>query len=440
MPKVNKILMLIENIPAPADRRVWPEAKTLQDAGYRVSIICPKGHGQYEESYISIDGIAIYRYRLPTVENKYLAYIAEYGIALLMTFLLSFKVLFQRGFDVIHAANPPDIFFLIGLFYRLLGKKYIFDQHDLSPELFKVKFGKRMKALYKLQLFLESCSYRAAHLVITSNASQKEFAIERGSCSANKVFVVRNGPNLEHMKPVTPEPELKGGRKYLLAYLGVMSVQDGVEYALYAFHELVHKRGRRDVSLVLMGDGDRAAAFRALAHALELDGYANFTGWTEAKDVLRYLTVVDVGLSPDPQNGLNEFCTMIKTMEYMAMGKPVVAFDLVETRFSAQEAALYAIPNRVEDFADKIEVLLDNEELRSKMGALGRKRIEEVLNWDYSKKNLLLAYETLFQVKSNSPVSDVVPLSTQISHPRAAVVLQKIVTEGGEYADAVCKD
>jgi glycosyltransferase involved in cell wall biosynthesis len=438
--KVNKVLMLIENLPAPADRRVWPEARALRDAGYQVSIICPKGYRQYEESYISIDDIAIYRYRLPVVGNKYLAYIAEYSVALLMTFLLSFKVLFQRGFDVIHAANPPDIFFLIGLFYRLLGKKYIFDQHDLSPEMFKVKFGNRMKPLYKLQLFLESRSYRAAHLVITSNASQKKIAIERGHCRSDKVFVVRNGPNLDHMKPVTPEPELKGKRKYLLAYVGVMSVQDGVEYALYALHELVHKRGRQDVSLVLMGDGDSAAMLHALAHELELDEYVKFAGWTEAKDILRYLTVADVGLSPDPQNGLNEFCTMIKTMEYMAMGKPVVAFDLVETRFSAQEAALYAVPNRVEDFADKIEMVLDNEELRREMGAVGRKRIEEVLNWDYSKKNLFLAYKTLFQTKFDSLVSNVVTTSAQISHPRAATVLQKIAREVGEHPDPLYKD
>jgi glycosyltransferase involved in cell wall biosynthesis len=400
------ILMLIENMPAPADRRVWPEAKALRDAGYRVSIICPKGYGQFEEAQICIDDIAIYRYRLPAIGNKYLAYVVEYGVALLATFLLSFKVLFQRGFDVIHAANPPDIFFLIGVFYRLLGKKYIFDQHDLSPEMFKVKFGDRMRLLYKLQLLLEAYSYRTAHLVITSNGSQKNFAIERGRCRADRVFVVRNGPNLAQMKPVAPEPELKGGRRYLLAYVGVMSIQDGVEYALYALHELVHKRGRQDVSLVLMGDGDNAPALRALAHELELDGYVNFAGWTESKDVLRYLSVVDVGLSPDPQNGLNEFSTMIKTMEYMAMGKPVVAFDLAETRLSAQGAALYAVPNHIEGFADKIEMLLDDHELCSKIGALGRKRIEEALNWDYSKKHLLLAYETLFPTESRSLVSD----------------------------------
>lgn len=406
MPKINKVLMLVENTPAPLDRRVWAEAKTLRDAGYQVSIICPKGNGQDEETYICIDDIAIYRYRLPAISNKYMTYAAEYGVALWMTFLISIKVLFERGFDVIHAANPPDIFFLIGLFYRPFGKKYIFDQHDLAPEMFKVKFQGRMQWLYQLQLFLEACSYRAAHVVITSNASQKRIAVERGHCDPNRVFVVRNGPNLQQMKPVRPELELKGSRLYLLAYVGLISVQDGVEYALYALDELVHKRGHQDVSLVLMGDGDNAPALHALADKLDLNEYVNFTGWTESKDVLRYLTVADVGLVPDPQNGLNEYSTMIKTMEYMAMGKPVVAFDLAETHFSAQEAALYAEPNRVEDFADKIEALLANEELRLKMGAIGRKQVEEELNWDHSKKNLLLAYEGLSGESSESLVSD----------------------------------
>lgn len=420
MTKFNKILMLVENLPVPADRRVWAEAQALRDAGYQVSIISPKGygqqHGQYKESYICIDDIAIYRYRLPTAENQHMTYVAEYGVALLMTFLMSFKVLIRHGFDVIHAANPPDMFFLIGLFYRLLGKKYIFDQHDLSPEMFMVKFKGRAKLLYKLLLFLEACSYRTSRLVITSNGSQKKIAIKRGRCRSNKVFVVRNGPNLERIKPVAPEPELKGERRYLLAYAGLMGVQDGVEYTLYALHELVHKRGRQDVSLVLMGDGEYAPALHTLAQRLDLDEYVNFTGWAASEDVLRYLTMADIGLSPDPQNGLNEYSTMIKTMEYMAMGKPVVAFDLAETRFSAQGAALYAVPNLVEDFADKIEVLLEDKELRCAMGELGRKRIEEELSWDYSKKNLLLAYDALFSSGSRPSeplISDQVPQVTK---------------------------
>jgi glycosyltransferase involved in cell wall biosynthesis len=403
MATTRKILMLVENLPVPADRRVWSEATTLRDHGFQVSIICPKGTIQSRESYICIDDIHVYRYQLPKTTNKSTAYLAEYGVAMLMTFWLTFKVLFRHGFDVIHAANPPDMFFMIGLFYRLFGKKFVFDQHDLAPEVFQVKFKDRMKLLYKLQLFLEWCSYRAAHTVIVTNTSYRKVAIEGGRCSPDRVFVVRNGPILDQVKLVIPEPELKRGRRYLLAYVGVMAVQDGVEYTLYAMHELVHKRGRQDVSLVLMGDGDHVPELRALTHELQLDEYVNFTGWIESKDIMRYLTVADVGLSPDPQNGLNEFCTMIKTLEYMAMGKPVVAFDLTETHFSEQDAALYATPNVVEDFASKIEVLLDDEELRLKLGAIGRKRIEEELSWDHTKQNLLLAYEMLFPSSARSP-------------------------------------
>ena len=428
-----KILMLVENLPVPADPRVWTEALSLRDAGFSVSIICPKGATKHQESYSCIDGISIYRYRLPTTTSTCFSYIAEYSTALLKTFGLSFKVLFRHGFDAIHAANPPDIFFVIGLFYRLLGKKFVFDQHDLAPEMFSVifqgrrpgqtqdgpgrarKHGRRsmdasifhqdlplpyygMKLLHRLLLLLEWCSYRSADLVITTNVSQKRNALERGKCLPERVFVVRNGPDLKRLRPVDPEPQLKGGRRYLLAYLGAMGVQDGIEYALHALRELVYTRGRRDVSLVLMGDGEHLSALRALASELELDAYVHFTGWVNREDIVRYLTVADVGLSPDPQNGLNERSTMIKVMEYMAMGKPVVAFDLAETRFSAQDAALYAHPNVVADFANKIEVLLDNEELRLQMGTIGHKRVEEELSWEHAQEHLLLAYSRLFPV------------------------------------------
>jgi glycosyltransferase involved in cell wall biosynthesis len=402
--QILKVLMLVENLPVPADPRVWNEAKALRDHGFQVCIICPKGVTKYQEAHICLENIHIYRYQMPAGSNNCTAYIAEYGIALLMSFLLSISVLFRHGFDVIHAANAPDLFFMIGYFYRLLGKKFVFDQHDLAPEMFQVKFKGRMKLLYKLLLFFEKCSYRIAHQVIVTNLSQKWNAIERGGCPPHKVFVVRNGPDLQRLKLVTPEPALKQGRRYLLAYVGVIGLQDGVEYALYALHELVHKRGRQDISLVIMGDGESLAALHALAHALQLDEYVNFTGWTECKDIVRYLSVTDVGLSPDPQNGLNEYSTMIKTMEYMAMGKPVVAFDLAETRYSAQDAALYAIPNRVEDFANKIEVLLDDEETRIRMGAIGLKRIVDELSWDHCKQYLLLAYEMLFPDKIAKPV------------------------------------
>ncbi len=405
MTKTYKVLMLIENCSVPFDNRVWAEATSLRDHGFQVSIIGPKGSEMDRESYVCIEDIHIYRYTLPIIANKYAAHILEYTVAIFMTSLLSFKVLFRHGFDVIHTANPPDIFFLIGLFYRVFGKKFVFDQHDLSPEVFQVKFNGSMKLLHRLLLFIEWCSYRTAEVVITTNASQKRFAIKRGHCHPDKVFVVRNGPELDRIKLVRPEPELKRRRRYLLAYVGSMEVQYGVEYALYALYDLVYKRGRQDVSLVLMGDGGQASALRALAHELQLDEYVHFTGWLLAEDIVRYLTVTDIGLTTCPKNAHNEYATSIKTMEYMAMGKPGVAFDLAETRFSAQDAVLYATANVAEDFANKIETLLDDEELRLRMGALGRKRIEEVLNWDYDKLNLLLAYKKLFPMGFQSLVS-----------------------------------
>jgi glycosyltransferase involved in cell wall biosynthesis len=405
MTNICKVLLLVENVSAPSDRRVWPEAVALRDHGYQVSIISPRGGQTDRETAVCIDGIAIYRYTLPVIGNKYLAYLTEYSISLLMTFLLSLKVWRTQGFDVIHAANPPDTFFLIGLFYRLFGKKYIFDQHDLSPELFQVKFGRRMGLLRRILLFCERCSYRSAHVVITSNLSQKRFAIERGRCRAERVFVVRNGPDLRHLQPTAPEPEIKGERPYVLAYIGLMAVQDCVENCLYIMDELVHKRGRQDVSLLLIGGGERFAAIQALAHKLQLDAYVRFTGIVRPAEVARYLSVADIGLVPDPQNGMNEHCTMIKTMEYMALSKPIVAFDLAETRYSAQEAGLYATPNLIEDFADKVEQLLEDRERRIQMGALGRRRVETELQWDVSKRYLLLAYKTLFPTSARTPAA-----------------------------------
>jgi glycosyltransferase involved in cell wall biosynthesis len=398
MAKTIRVLMLVENATWPGDQRLKNESAALRNHGFQVSIICPKfsAKTQHQESYICVDDICVYRYSLPRASNVYMSYILEYSVALFMTFWLSLKVLFRHGFDVIHAANPPDFFFLIGLFYRLLGKKFIFDQHDLAPELFKIKFKNRQGLLYGLQLFLERCSYRTANIVITTNLSQKQNALERGRCRANKVIVVRNGPDLGRIKLVPPEPELKGGRPYLLAYVGEMAVQDGIDYALFALNELVHKRGRQDVSLILMGNGQRAAALRTLAHDLQLDNYVNFTGWVQSEALVRYLAIADIGLLPDPQNGLNEFSTMVKAMEYMAMEKPIVAFDLKENRFTAQDAALYATPNIVEDFADKIEKLLDDRELRLKMGIIGRRRVIEELSWERTQEQLLLAYEALF--------------------------------------------
>lgn len=429
MPRMRKVLMLVENISVPSDPRVWREARTLRQYGFHVSVICPKGEARDREAYVCIEGIHIYRYELSTTINKSSDYIKEYAVAMLKTLGLSFKVWFRHGFDVIHAANPPDIFFALGLLYRLLGKKYVFDQHDLAPEVFHVRFQDRMKVLYSLLKFFERCSYHTANLVITTNESQRLMALERGHCHPNKVVVVRNGPDITQLHTVPPEPALKHGKRYTLAYVGVMGMQDGVEYAIYALQELVYKRGRQDVGLVLMGHGDQILSLKALTHALQLDEYVHFTGWVAKQDMLRYLSVADIGLSPDPSNELNDRCTMLKTMEYMVMGKPVVAFDLLETHYSAQEAALYATPNSIEEFTDKIEILLKDEALRMKMGTYGRKRVEEELCWEHTQRNLLYGYKKLFPTYLQQIPEQNAATETQTAEKIAIAAVSNTVSE-----------
>ncbi len=399
MSESEKVLMLVENASVPGDPRVWREAQTLAHNGYQVCIISPRGETRDTEPYTYLDGIHIYRYHLPTVSAGTWGYIQEYSIALLKTFALSWNVLFKHGFDVIHAANPPDLFFLIGAFYRLFGKKFIFDQHDLAPEIFNVKFQRRKTRLYKLLCLLERCSYKTAHLVITTNGSQKQNAMLRGKCTPEKIFVVRNGPDLARYQVTTQvDCTLKAQfkQRFLLAYIGVMGRQDGIEYAIQALDELVHKRQRNDIGLVLMGDGEQLVALKALTAQLGLEEYVYFTGWLQRTEMLRYLSICDIGLTPDPSNELNDHSTMLKTMEYMALSKPVVAFDLPETRVSAEDAALYATHNSIHEFADHIETLLADETLRRTMGQKGRQRVEETLCWERTSLNLLQAYRRLF--------------------------------------------
>lgn len=391
-----KVLLLVENLSVPADPRVWREAQTLIQHNYEVSVICPRGDKRDLEAYSYLDGVHIYRYPLNTEVTRATDYIREYLTAMLRTLGLTFTVWRRHGFDVIHAANPPDTFFLIGRFYQCFGKKYIFDQHDLAPEMFHIKFNDRMKPLYRALKFFEYLSYRTADIVITTNESQKLNAIHRGRCAADKVVVVRNGPDHVQLHTVPRDLELKMGHPYLLAYIGVMGLQDGVDYVLYALNELINKRGRQDIGLVLMGDGDQLTHLKQLTEDLLLNEYVHFAGWVGKQELLRYLSVSDIGLSPDPSNQLNDHSTMLKTMEYMAMGLPIVAFDLLETRYSAQDAALYATSNNIEEYANNIELLLADNELRLKMGAYGRQRVEEELSWLQTRQHLIRAYEKLF--------------------------------------------
>lgn len=390
-----KVLIVVENRPILRDRRMWAIARALHERGFTVCVISPRDTTTDRGSYACEQGIHLYSYPLPRTSQSCLGYILEYSLSLLQTWWLSLRVLCKHGFDVIHAANPPDIFFLLHWFYRLFGKRFIFDQHDLTPEIFQKKFGDRSSFLLYLLHWSTRQSYKAATCVITTNNSQHNIAIERG-CAPEKIIVVRNGPELERMQRVPPEAALKCGRPYLLVYLGSMELQDDVDYALRALHELVYVHGRQDVSLALLGNGSALPQLQQLAQELHIEKFTHFTGWVDDQDIQRYLSTADLGLCPEPLNGLNEYCTMVKSMEYMAMSLPIVAFDLIETRFTCQEAARYAPPNSIPSFAQHIAGLLDQPAQRQSMGQYARTRIEERWCWEQSKQDLWRAYAKLF--------------------------------------------
>jgi glycosyltransferase involved in cell wall biosynthesis len=389
-----RILIIVENLPCPFDRRVWQEARTLTAAGYTVSIICPKGKG-YERAYEEIDGIAIYRHSLPVEADRWYGYAIEYLWAFLAQMALSMRVLFGRGFDVIHACNPPDTIFLVGGFYKLFGKKFVFDHHDINPELYEAKFGRR-DGFYKLMLALERWTFRTADVSIATNESYRRIALERGRMPPDKVFVVRSGPSLERLKILPPDPALKRGRRYLVGYVGVMGRQEGIDLLLQVVRYIVHDKRRTDVHFGLVGGGTELAAMQAYAQELGVADYVTFTGRVPDAELLAMLNTADVCVNPDVANEMNDKSTMNKIMEYMALGKPIVQFDLTEGRFSAQDASLYARHNDPIDMAEKVLALLDNEPQRRRMGELGRARVANELSWDHEVPNLLAAYDAVF--------------------------------------------
>ncbi len=388
-----RVLILVENLPTPFDRRVWQEATTLRDAGYAVSIICPTGKG-CEKKRETIDDIDIWRYRLPTEGEGAAGYLVEYSFALVKTFLLSLRVLFGRGFDVVHACNPPDLFFLIGGFYKLFGKKFLFDHHDANPELYEAKFGRR-DAFYRLMLLLERWTFRTADVSIATNESYKRIAVQRGGMPPERVFVVRSGPSLERLKVVPPDENLKHGKKFLVGYVGVMGKQEGIDYLLRAAAHVVHCLKRADVHFGLVGGGTSLEEMRALAAQLGLGAHVTFTGRVPDDEMLAMLNTADVCVNPDVANHMNDISTMNKVMEYMALGKPIVQFDLTEGRTSAREASLYARRNDARDLAEKIVELLDDPQRRRLMGLYGRRRVENELEWRHEAPKLLAAYEAL---------------------------------------------
>ncbi|GAA2062437.1 glycosyltransferase [Williamsia deligens] len=390
------ILVLVENLSVPMDRRVWQESRALTEAGHRVTVICPMGTTTDTAAEETIDGVRILRYPLTAATGGPAGYLREYPVALLHTVRLAARVAMRSRVDVVHGCNPPDFFFLVGLLLRLRGARFVFDQHDLVPELFASRFesgGPLALVLDRATRLLERLTYASATGVIATNESYRRTAIDRGGCAPDDVTVVRSAPDLSRFVARTPDDSLRRGRRHLAAYLGVMGPQDGVDHALRALAHLRHDLGREDLHTIVMGSGDEFDSLVALARELRIDDVVEFTGRVPDEFVQRCLSTADVCLSPDPLNPLNDVSTMNKVVEYMAMGRPLVSYDLREARVSAGDAALYVPGNDVEAFGRGIATLLDDPERREKMGILGRERVERELSWENSTRSLLAFYE-----------------------------------------------
>ncbi len=399
-----RVLIIIQNLAVPFDRRVWLECNSLVAAGYDVTVVCPRDADT--TAYQVIDGVKIYTYPPYAPGGSAAGFVAEYAYSFLATTRLAMKARRGRGFDIVQACNPPDIFWPLARMLRVRdGSKFVFDHHDLCPELYESRFQGGSRLAHRGLLELERRTFLEADHVISTNESYREVAMRRGGKSPDHVTVVRTGPDAERLRPVAPDVGLRRGRRHLVTYLGVMGPQDGVDLALRAAHRIVHVQGRTDVSFLLMGKGDCYDELVALRGELELDDFVEMPGRVPDEFVAKALSTADLGLCPDPKNPLNDLSTMNKTMEYMAFGLPVVAFDLRETRVSAGEAAAYAAPNEVSELADVISSLLDDPERRARMGRFGRERVVSELEWRHQRDAYLRVYAGLVGVDRLQPVA-----------------------------------
>lgn len=390
-----RVLIVVENLPVPLDRRVWLEATSLTQAGYEVSVICPTGRG-WDKHYEEIEGIHIYRYPEPEeAHSGAVAYAKEYLWSLWHWFRLARKVRRERGFDVIHGCNPPDLIFLLGWWYRPRGVRYLFDHHDVCPELFEAKFD-RKGLLYKIMLIWERMTFASASVSIATNESFRQIAITRGRMAPEDVFVVRSAPKIEKFEIRPADPAMRKGAGTVLGYVGVIGQQEGMDLLVEAAQNLVRDMGREDVHFIIVGFGPELPTVEADVANRGLSNWFTFTGPLYGEDLLRALNSCDIGVSPDPKNAMNDISTMNKVMEYMTLEKPVVQFDLKEGRASAEGASLYARANDPRDFAAKIAELMDAPEKRAEMGRIGRARVLERLSWAHSVPHLLAAYDRIF--------------------------------------------
>jgi Glycosyltransferase len=387
--------MVVQNLPVPFDRRVWQEALSLRRAGFSVTIICPRSKA-YGKFYERLEGVHIYRYPL-VIESSdsVLGYFLEFTYCWIATFFLALAAYLRCPFQAIHASNPPDTYFALALLFRPLGVKFVFDHHDLCPELYVAKGHPRQGLVYYLLLFFERLTFRTADIVISVNGSYRELARTRGLVPENKIVVVRSGPQLGWAQIRTGDIDLKRGRKFLVAFLGQIGKQDGIDYLLYAIR-VYRRRYGNDTRFVIIGDGPHLRSMQHLAADLTITDAVEFLGCLSDEQLFLYLSNADLCVDPAPCNSFNDCSTMNKIVEYMSFGKPIVAFDLIEHRRSALDAAHYVRPNDVNNFAEGIHDLLENETRRQEMADFGKKRFQEALAWELTEATLVRAYQELF--------------------------------------------
>jgi glycosyltransferase involved in cell wall biosynthesis len=402
MPKT-RILILVQNEPLPQDRHVWNQCRALTRAGYDVTVICRQGDERHTEPYEYLQGVHIHRFRAKAADGGVVGYGLEYASSLWKIARLARRLHRLQPFDLVHACSPPDFLLLAVLPLRRSGTRFVFDHHDLTPELFASRFGRASGPVHRATLIAERIAFRLADVVLSVNDSYRQVALTRGKRAPEDVFVVRTGPDLTRFTPVEPDPELKRGKPYLFSYVGVMGPQDGVDHAIRALAEL--KRRRTDWHANFMGDGEMLAEMQRLAAELGLGDEVEFSGWVEHDTVARVLSSSDVCLAPDPKNALNDVSSMIKISEYMAMGRPIVSYDLRESRVGAGAAAVFATADDPADFAAQLDALLDDPERRRAMGEAGRERAEGVLAWEHQERSLLRAYARALRAPAPMPVA-----------------------------------
>lgn len=396
-PKNRKIktLMLLENSHYPQDSRVRREATTLIDKNYQVVVICPKEKSQ--AYYETVNSVIVCRYPEPPTWNGFIGYIFEYGYSLVAMFIISLFVFFRHGFDIIHAHNPPDIMVLIAMFYKIFRKKFIFDHHDLSPELYLAKSdGEGNKYVHRALIFFEKLSFRIADHVISTNQSYREIALTRGKIDSSKITIVRNGPEKSQLSAIEPDSLLRQRASILIGYIGEMGFQDGLDYFIRSLDHLSKDFNKHDFCAVLIGSGDAVESLKVLIAQLGLTDKVYWVGYQPDSIWRPLLASVDICVVPDPTNPFNDRSTMMKITDYMALSKPIVAFDLPEHRVTAGDSAIYAPANNEYEFAKLITDLIDDPGKRLSMGQLGRDRLHNNLTWDYQAEQLCLVYETLF--------------------------------------------